>query len=99
MYGHRQGLRAAEGILSAVGYTPLIELKQIFSDSRFRLFAKLEGLNPAGSTKDETGGHHPQCPDDSRAERREVHETDGGRRDSARGHRHVRSVLMRFTTL
>jgi len=41
-----------EGILAAVGNTPLIELKRIFKDNHFRLFAKLEGLNPGGSMKD-----------------------------------------------
>jgi cysteine synthase A len=40
------------GILAAIGHTPLVELKRIFTDSHFRLFAKLEGLNPGGSTKD-----------------------------------------------
>lgn len=41
-----------EGILAAVGNTPLIELKRVFEDKHFRLFAKLEGLNPGGSMKD-----------------------------------------------
>lgn len=40
------------GILAAVGHTPLVELKRVLGDSHFRLFAKLEGLNPGGSTKD-----------------------------------------------
>jgi len=39
-------------LLKAVGNTPLVELKNFFRDSRFRLYAKLEGLNPGGSTKD-----------------------------------------------
>jgi cysteine synthase A len=38
--------------MSAVGNTPLIELCRLFADSEFRLFAKLEMLNPAGSVKD-----------------------------------------------
>ena len=41
-----------EGILSTVGNTPLIRLARVFKDSRFRLFAKMEGFNPGGSTKD-----------------------------------------------
>lgn len=40
------------GILSAIGKTPLIELTRIFSGTDFRLFAKLEALNPGGSLKD-----------------------------------------------
>lgn len=40
------------GILSAVGDTPLVELERIFSSAPFRCFAKLEGLNPGGSSKD-----------------------------------------------
>lgn len=41
-----------EGILSAIGNTPLIKLTRIFKDLPFHLFAKLESLNPAGSMKD-----------------------------------------------
>lgn len=41
-----------KGILGAIGNTPLVELKRIFKDANFRLFAKLESLNPGGSTKD-----------------------------------------------
>ncbi|MGH9825620.1 MAG: pyridoxal-phosphate dependent enzyme, partial [Blastocatellia bacterium] len=40
------------GLLSAIGNTPLVELQRVFKDSQFRLFAKMEGLNPGGSTKD-----------------------------------------------
>jgi cysteine synthase A len=40
------------GILSAIGNTPLIELTRFFSRTQFRLFAKLEALNPGGSMKD-----------------------------------------------
>jgi N-(2-amino-2-carboxyethyl)-L-glutamate synthase len=40
------------GILSAVGNTPLVELKNFYRGRPFRLFAKLEGLNPGGSMKD-----------------------------------------------
>ena len=41
-----------EGILSAIGNTPLVRLSRIFPDAGFHLFAKLEGLNPGGSMKD-----------------------------------------------
>lgn len=41
-----------EGILSAIGSTPLIRLVKFIPNAHFRLFAKLEGLNPGGSSKD-----------------------------------------------
>jgi N-(2-amino-2-carboxyethyl)-L-glutamate synthase len=41
-----------EGILSVIGNTPLIRLSRVFSDVDFNVYAKLEGLNPGGSTKD-----------------------------------------------
>jgi N-(2-amino-2-carboxyethyl)-L-glutamate synthase len=41
-----------EGILSAVGETPLVRLNQFVENLHFRLFAKVEGLNPGGSVKD-----------------------------------------------
>jgi 2,3-diaminopropionate biosynthesis protein SbnA len=41
-----------EGILSAIGNTPLVQLNRVFKDINFRLFAKLECLNPGGSMKD-----------------------------------------------
>lgn len=41
-----------EGVLSVVGNTPLIKLNRIFTDIDFDLYAKLECLNPGGSTKD-----------------------------------------------
>lgn len=40
------------GILSVIGNTPLVPLKRIFRESPIRLFAKLEGFNPGGSSKD-----------------------------------------------
>ena len=42
----------SEGIVSVIGNTPLIKLSKIFSDVDFNVYAKLEGLNPGGSTKD-----------------------------------------------
>ena len=41
-----------DGVLSAIGRTPLVRLKQVFPNSAFELFAKLECVNPAGSLKD-----------------------------------------------
>lgn len=41
-----------QGILAAIGDTPLIELQRAIPDAPFRLFAKLESLNPGGSSKD-----------------------------------------------
>src|ERR1700716_726206 len=41
-----------QGVLSAVGNTPLVSLKKIFRDADFKLYGKLEALNPGGSAKD-----------------------------------------------
>ncbi|HEV2800650.1 MAG TPA: 2,3-diaminopropionate biosynthesis protein SbnA [Pyrinomonadaceae bacterium] len=43
---------AAAGILRAVGNTPLIRLAKLFGRESFDVYAKLEGMNPAGSSKD-----------------------------------------------
>jgi len=40
------------GILSAIGSTPLIELRKIHTNPLVQVFAKLEGFNPGGSSKD-----------------------------------------------
>jgi N-(2-amino-2-carboxyethyl)-L-glutamate synthase len=40
------------GILSAIGNTPLIKLSRSYNGSAFNLYAKLEALNPGGSIKD-----------------------------------------------
>jgi 2,3-diaminopropionate biosynthesis protein SbnA len=40
------------GVLGAIGGTPLVQLEKIFGATHFDCFAKLEGLNPAGSSKD-----------------------------------------------
>lgn len=39
-------------ITQIIGQTPLVELRNINPNSKIRLFAKLEGNNPAGSVKD-----------------------------------------------
>jgi 2,3-diaminopropionate biosynthesis protein SbnA len=41
-----------DGIVSVIGNTPLIKLNRVFKDINFDLYAKLECLNPGGSTKD-----------------------------------------------
>ena len=40
------------GILGAIGGTPLVQLEKIFEHSHFDCYAKLESLNPGGSSKD-----------------------------------------------
>ena len=44
--------RINEGVLNAIGNTPLVRLNQVLPDIQYRLFAKLESLNPGGSIKD-----------------------------------------------
>ena len=46
------GGRVCDGILDAVGETPLVRLRRYLPEAGFQLFAKLEALNPAGSIKD-----------------------------------------------
>jgi 2,3-diaminopropionate biosynthesis protein SbnA len=41
-----------DGILSAIGNTPLVPLSRLLPSAPFRLFGKLEALNPGGSIKD-----------------------------------------------
>jgi len=41
-----------DSVLQAIGKTPLVRLSRVIPDLHFNLFAKLEGLNPGGSTKD-----------------------------------------------
>ena len=40
------------GVLSTIGNTPLVRLSNFLEGSPLRLFAKLEGFNPGGSSKD-----------------------------------------------
>jgi cysteine synthase A len=56
---HTVGLKAGwkvktmrEGILSAVGNTPLVGLTKLYRSLHFRLLGKIEALNPGGSIKD-----------------------------------------------
>ena len=41
-----------DGILAAIGHTPVVALRRVFPRASFSLFAKLEFLNPGGSIKD-----------------------------------------------
>ena len=41
-----------EGVFSSIGNTPMVRLLQFFPDISFNLYAKMEMLNPGGSTKD-----------------------------------------------
>ena len=41
-----------ESVLDAIGRTPLVKLTRVLKDAPFQIFAKLEGFNPGGSTKD-----------------------------------------------
>jgi cysteine synthase len=42
----------ANSVLDLIGRTPLVELSRLAPNPSLRLFAKLEGQNPTGSTKD-----------------------------------------------
>lgn len=44
--------KMAGGILGAIGGTPLVKLEKVFEPAHFNCFAKLESLNPGGSSKD-----------------------------------------------
>ena len=46
------GFKMTGGILGAIGGTPLVHLEKVFASNDFNCFAKLEGLNPGGSSKD-----------------------------------------------
>jgi len=46
------GFRLAGGILGAIGGTPLVQLEKLYGLAHFACFAKLESLNPGGSSKD-----------------------------------------------
>jgi cysteine synthase A len=52
--GNRVSSRVTDGILSAIGNTPLVRLTRVLGITNFRLYAKLETTNPGGSIKDRT---------------------------------------------
>jgi len=41
-----------KNILEVVGNTPVVEIRNFSSNPKVKIFAKLEGDNPAGSVKD-----------------------------------------------
>ena len=43
---------ARPGVLSLIGNTPVIEIRNLHDNPRVKIFAKLEGSNPSGSVKD-----------------------------------------------
>ncbi|MEK8019862.1 MAG: 2,3-diaminopropionate biosynthesis protein SbnA [Candidatus Parabeggiatoa sp.] len=47
-------VKVRQGILSAIGNTPLIKLSNLFDKTSINFFAKLESVNPGGSIKDRT---------------------------------------------
>lgn len=47
-----QRVASEEGVLDAIGETPLVLLKRLFPGSPHEIFGKLEYVNPAGSMKD-----------------------------------------------
>ncbi|SDK99161.1 2,3-diaminopropionate biosynthesis protein SbnA [Paenibacillus jilunlii] len=48
----RAGVNLSGGILAAIGNTPVIRLGNLFRNSGFGVYAKMELLNPGGSAKD-----------------------------------------------
>ncbi len=44
--------RLADGIVGAVGATPLVRMRRLLHDDRIELWGKLESSNPGGSAKD-----------------------------------------------
>ena len=48
----RMFAQVSRDILSAIGNTPLVEIRRMIEGAKFRLLAKLEMLNPGGSMKD-----------------------------------------------
>lgn len=50
-----------EGILCTIGNTPLVALRRLAQGAPFRLFAKLEALNPGGSIKDRAALNLLRC--------------------------------------
>src|SRR5687768_1342459 len=46
------GVSKAEGVLTAIGNTPLVELRRVVPAGAARLFMKVEWANPTGSMKD-----------------------------------------------
>ncbi len=50
-------MQKTNGILAAVGNTPLVKLDKLLDKPKFNLYGKLEFLNPGGSIKDRPATH------------------------------------------
>lgn len=48
---------AVVSIVSTIGNTPLLQLRNLRSNARVRIFGKVEGCNPGGSVKDRPANH------------------------------------------
>ncbi|MDR3673108.1 MAG: cysteine synthase family protein [Holophaga sp.] len=53
--------RCYDSILEVIGNTPMVRLNRITADLPCRVFAKLEFLNPMGSSKDRIAKHLIEC--------------------------------------
>ena len=53
--------RCFDSILDVIGHTPMVRLNRITADLAFQVFAKLEFLNPMGSSKDRIAKHLIEC--------------------------------------
>ena len=48
----RENDQSRPAVLQMIGNTPVVEIRNLHSNSRVKIFAKLEGANPSGSVKD-----------------------------------------------
>ena len=46
--------KISSSITESIGQTPLVNIQELFPQSRVNIYAKLESSNPAGSLKDRT---------------------------------------------
>ena len=53
--------RCYDSILDVIGNTPMVRLNRITADLPFQVYAKLEFLNPMGSSKDRIAKHLVEC--------------------------------------
>ena len=49
---NQPGITVSDGILAAIGNTPLVRLRRVVPPGSAQIFVKLEGQNPTGSMKD-----------------------------------------------
>lgn len=50
-------MSASSSVQDAIGNTPMVEVQRFNPNSRVRMYAKLEGMNPTGSVKDRVARH------------------------------------------